>query len=105
MLHSMYLDTAMPLGWQARAASTRAALRQYADSCKRGDFTPIEQYAGFHQPYNDLSMAIMHGFFPFPFAVYSASQRSKQLADRVLQHPWVLAGGTEAGDGEVYQSK
>ncbi len=80
-------------------------LQRYSEACRRGDFTPLEEYDGFHQPYNDLALALMHGFFPFPFAVYHASQRSRKLEDRVVTHPWVRAGGMEAAAGEIYQSE
>ena len=63
-------------------------------------WTSLETYTGFHEPVNDLAMALYHGYFPFPWATYRASQKSRMLADRVVQHPWVLAQATEAKAGE-----
>ena len=88
---------------QARAESTRTALRRYKEARAVGDFTPLEEYTGFHAPVNDLAMALYHGYFPFPWATYKASQKSRMLADRVVQHPWVLSGAKQAKPGEVYQ--
>jgi hypothetical protein len=89
-------------GGQGRADSMRAALRRYKVQRAAGDWTSLETYTGFHEPVNDLAMALYHGYFPFPWATYRASQKSRMLADRVVQHPWVLAQATEANAGEVY---
>ena len=70
-----------------------------------GNFKPLEEYPGFCNPYNDLCMAIMHGFFPFPFNIYQTSQKKTtgcSSDDRVVAHPWVLANGREAQEEEVY---
>ena len=90
---------------QARAEGMRTALRMYKAAKADGDFTPLENYEGFAEPYSEAALALFHGFFPFPFSHYNASQRARSLQDRVVNHPWVIAGGqsVDVDAGEVYQ--
>jgi hypothetical protein len=76
-------------------------LVKYQKARLQGNTMPLEQYEGYSCPVNDLFLSMVTKFFPFSFSHHAAQQRCKAISDRVVQHPFIIAGGP-VHDGEVY---